>query len=123
MSAITVLNEVVTTLAGISGDYPVHLADFLNVDAEGNLQLPEDDEQFVLYLITATPIHEWDTVRYRDVRIQLNAWSNVEGNAVVMLQAAEDALVAANYRPLPLRSLGRDGSWTGAAQDFERTTA
>lgn len=122
MSENTVLNEIITALAGISGDYPIHLADFLNVDAEGQLQLPDEDEQFVLYLITGTPTHEWDSVRYRDVRVQLNAWSNVEGNATVMLQAAEDALVAINYRPLVRRSLGRDGGWTGAAQDFERTT-
>lgn len=123
MSTLAVLNEAATALEGVIGNYPVHLAEFLAVDDDGNLVIPDDPAHFTLSLITATPVHEWDHVKYRDVRIQVSAWSTTEGTALAMLAAAEAALVALDYRPLPLRALGRDGAYTGAAQDYERSTA
>lgn len=122
MSTLAVLNEVVTALTGVTGSHPVYISEFLPVNDDGQLQLPDDPSQYVLTLITATPTHEWDSIRYRDVRVQINAWSTTEGTAIAMLTAAETALVALHYHPLPLRSVGRDGQYTGAAQDFERST-
>ena len=118
MSALSVLNQAVTALGTT---YPVWLADFLATDEEGLLKLPDEPAQYVLNLIVDGPIHEWDTLKYRNVRVQLNAWSRTEGQPLAMLSAAETALLAAGFIPLDARALGRDGPYTGAAQDFERT--
>jgi hypothetical protein len=118
MSALAVLNQAVTAL----GDaYPVWLADFLTIDEEGLLKLPDEPAQYTLTLITDAPTHEWDHLKYRTVRVQLNAWSRTEGEALSMLATAETALLNAGFIPLDSRALPRDGLYIGAAQDFERT--
>jgi hypothetical protein len=102
--------------------YPVHIADTLETDANGLLAVPDDPSQYVLHTILGTPEHQWGTTRFGTVRIQVNAFSVVEGEALAMLAAAEPLLVAAKFIPLALESLGRDGPYTGYAQAFERNT-
>jgi hypothetical protein len=118
MSALTVLNQCVTALGD---EYPVWIAEFLDTDEHGMLDIPNVPAQYVINLITDAPQHQWDTLPYRTVRLQLNAWSRTEGEALHMLASAEAKLKAAGFIPLDARSMPRDGAYTGAAQDFERT--
>lgn len=120
MNTLTVINDAAQKLGTTS--YPVHIAQLLNVDEDGKLQLPDDPAAFVLHLITGTPNHEWGQTTYGTVRLQVDAWSSTPGEALSMLQAAEPLLAASKWIPGVLRNLGRDGPWSGAAQDFERGT-
>jgi hypothetical protein len=117
MSTLDVLNAAKTALGA---SIPVYFGEQLATDASGNLIPPTDARYFVLHLITREPAHEWATVRFGTVRVQLDAWSRTDGDAQAMLASAEPPLVSAKFIPLVTRALSRDGPYTGAAQDFER---
>lgn len=119
MSTLATLNHMhgILTLLG----HPVYLGDFLATDDQGLLILPDDPRHYTLNAITTTPDHAWGTVRYSNVRVQLQAWSRTEGEALSMLNSASLALVSNKYVPLNVVNLRRDGDYTGYAQDFERT--
>lgn len=116
------MNQARNAVAGVGSGYNAYIAEFLKTDANGKLDVPRDRDMFVLHLITSAPTHEWGKVRFRDVRVQVNAYSRVEGNALFMLNLAEPALVALAFIPFQIINLGRDGSYVGYAQDFERGT-
>ena len=120
MNALAVINAARTILQTTS--LPAHLGDQLATDANGLVTLPTDPAFYVLDTITGTPEHQWGTTRFGTVRIQVSAFSRVEGQALAMLANAEPLLTAATFIPLDITSLGRDGDLTGYAQDFERGT-
>lgn len=122
MSTLAVLNDAKATLEDATS-YPVYIADLLNVDVDGRLQVPNDPSQFIIHLILDNPTYEWGHLKYSDVRLQVDAWSVTEGEALAMLGLAKTALVAKSYIPLALTRLGRDGASTGYTQDFERGTS
>lgn len=101
---------------------PVYLAEFLATDDDGLLILPSDKSFVVLHAITAVPTFEWGTYSFDDNRIQVNAFSRVEGTAMALLDAAKPLLAAAKFRPGITTNLGRDGPYTGASQDWEVNT-
>jgi hypothetical protein len=119
VNALAVLNAARTILAPLT--YPVYVGDTLRTDANGLLTLPNATSQFVLHTILGTPNHQWGRTTFGTVRIQVNAFSTIEGRALAMLAAAEPLLTAAKFTPLALTSLGRDDPYTGYAQTFERT--
>ena len=119
MSTLTVLNEMHSIVESLG--YPAYLGDFLDTDENGLLKLPDDPAHFTLNSVTTAPDHAWGTLRYASVRIQLQAWSRTEGEALSMLQNAQEALGYFKYVPLSVVNLRRDGEYTGYAQDFERT--
>ena len=121
MNALDVLNAVSELLEPL--EYPVYVGDTLLTDANGLLTLPNDADQFVLHTILGTPSHEWGITRYGTVRIQVNAFSTTEGQALAMLADAEPLLAGAKFTPGILTNLGRDGPYTGYAQAFDRNTA
>lgn len=121
MNTLTVINHAAQLLGTTS--YPVHIAQLLNTDDDGNLQLPTDPSAFVIHLITGTPYHEWGATPLSTVRLQIDAWSSTPGEALAMLNTAAPLLAASKWTPGVLRNLGRDGQYTGAAQDFERGTS
>lgn len=120
MNALAVINAARTILQTTA--YPAHLGDLLATDANGLVTLPTGPAFYVLDTITGTPEHQWGTTRYGTVRIQVSAFSRVEGQALAMLHTAEPLLAAATFIPLDVTSLGRTNDLTGYAQDFERTT-
>lgn len=120
MNALQVINAARDLLVPLG--HPVYIADFLNTDESGRLQLPEDVSHYVIHAITGTPEHEWGTTRFASVQLQVNAHSRVEGEALAMLQAASPALVAGKFLPGILVALARDGPYTGYAQAYERKT-
>ena len=120
MNALAVINAARTILAGTT--YPAYLGDTLETDADGLVTLPADASAFVLDTITGTPEHQWGTTRFGTVRIQVSAFSRIEGQALAMLATASPLLAAATFIPLDITTLGRAGDLTGYAQDFERTT-
>jgi len=120
VNTLTVINDAATILEATGK--PVHIAALLHVDADGRLELPDDPAAFVLHLITGTPNHEWGQTTYGTVRLQVDAWSSTPGEALAMLATAGPLLAANKWIPGVLRDLGRDGPWSGAAQDFERGT-
>jgi len=119
MSTLTVLNDMLTNVLSLG--YPAYLGDFLDVDENGLLKLPDDPAHYTLNAITDSPDHAWGTVRYSSVRVQLQAWSRIEGEALTMLETAQAVLATRKYTPLAVVNLRRDGEYTGYAQDFERT--
>jgi hypothetical protein len=121
VNTLDVLNTAKTLLAPLG--QPVHLADLLVIDAQGRLKLPDDDAQFVIHTITGTPNHEWGATTYGDVRVQIDAYSVVEGHALAMLQAAAPLLVAGKFRPGLLVPHARDGPYTGYGQLWDRGTS
>ena len=120
MNALAVINTARAILAGTA--YPAYLGDTLETNADGLVTLPADASAFVLDTIIGTPEHQWGTTRFGTIRIQVNAFSRIEGQALAMLAIAEPLLVAVAFVPFPLTPLGRVGDLTGYAQDFERTT-
>lgn len=120
MNALAVINDAASLLGTTS--YPVRIAALLNVDEDGKLELPDDPASFVLHLITGEPYHEWGQTPLSTVRLQIDAWSSTPGEALAMLATAGPLLAANKWIPGVLRNLGRDGQWSGAAQDFERGT-
>lgn len=119
MNTLATRNAAKTALAGTGK--PVYFADTLDADANGLLQPPKDAAFYVLHLVVGSPTFEWGTERYGLVRIQVDAWSAIEGEPESMLAAATPLLIAARFAPGPRRSLGRYRRLTGAAQDWERT--
>jgi hypothetical protein len=121
MNTLAVINAARTLLAPLT--FPVYVGDQLATDAQGLLKLPDDAAQFVLHTTFAQPTHQWGKATHGNVRLQLQAFSRVEGHALAMLQAAQPLLVAGKFVPGLVTPLGRDGPYTGYAQAFERTTA
>lgn len=120
MNALAVINDAASRLGTTS--YPVRIAALLNTDDDGKLQLPSDSAAFVIHLITGEPYHEWGSTPLSTVRLQVDAWSSTPGEALSMLADAQPLLAANKWIPGVLRNLGRDGTYQGAAQDFERGT-
>ena len=118
MSALTVLNAAKTALASLG--IPTYFADQLDTDADGRLQPPTDPAHFVLHAILRAPYHEWGDTHYGTTTVQVDAWSRTEGQPLALLASAEPLLTAVTFVPGRLRGLGRDGTYTGYAQDFER---
>lgn len=118
MNALQVINAAKTLLEPLG--HPVHIADLLNTDDDGRLQLPQDVSHYVIHTITGTPEHEWGSTRFASVQLQVNAHSRIEGEALAMLAVAGPALVAGRFLPGLLVHLARDGPYTGYAQAFER---
>ena len=118
MNALAVINAARDLLTPLG--HPVYIAELLNTDEDGRLQLPQDVSQFILHIILGEPEHQWGSTRFGDVRIQVNAFSRVEGEALAMLQAASPALVAGKFIPGVLVDMPRDGIYTGYAQRFNR---
>ena len=121
MNVLDVINAAVALLEPLG--QPVYIADLLDTDAQGRLKLPDDHAQYTIRTVTSTPRHEWGTTRLGTVRIQLNAFSTVEGHALAMLQAAAPLLVAGKFLPGLLTSMPRDGPYTGYAQLWDRNTS
>ena len=119
MNTLTVLNTARTLLQTLS--LPVHIGDTLTTDANGLLEVPDDPAQYVLHTVLGVPEHAWGTSRYGTTRVQVNASSVIEGQALAMLAAAEPVLVAGKFVPGNVTSIGRDGPYTAYAQTFERT--
>lgn len=122
MSGLSVLNAARTAIDG-SSSHPVYIANKLAVDVDGNLIVPNDPTLFILHLILDDPTFSWGQLRGRTIRLQLDAWSVTEGEAFAMLDLVEPALITSGFIPLARRDLGRDGSHTGATQDYERGTS
>lgn len=101
---------------------PVYLAEFLDTDSDGFLVLPDDKSFIVLHGITAVPTFEWANYSYDGNRIQVNAYSRVEGTPSALLTAAKPLLTAARFRPGVTTNLGRDGPYTAMSQDWEVNT-
>lgn len=120
MNALEVINAARAILA--STGTPTHNGDTLTTDASGRLKAPTDPKHYVIHTILGTPTHEWGQTTHGTVRIQVNAFSIVEGEPLAMLATASPLLAAARFIPGALTSLGRDGPYTGYAQAFERTT-
>lgn len=115
------LSRAKTALEGGIG-VPVYLGMFLNVNEDGLLVLPDDESQIVLHAITGDATHEWANYSFDTVRVQVNAFSRVEGTQNALLVAARPLLTAAKFIPRMTRSLARDGPYLGAAQDWEVNT-
>lgn len=101
---------------------PVYLGEFLDTDTDGLLVLPDDKSFIVLHGITGVPNFEWANYSYDENRIQVNAYSRVEGTAAALLETAKPLLVAARFRPGITTNLGRDGPYTAMSQDWEVNT-
>lgn len=98
---------------------PTYLGMFLDTDADGLLVLPTDATFIVLHAISAAAEYEWRNYTFDTVRIQVNAYSRIEGAADALLTAAKPLLVAARFTPRNTRTLGREGAYTAVAQDWE----
>jgi len=120
MDALDVINDAKTLLETLS--YPVYLSEFLTTDANGLLELPGDESEFVLHVLTGEADHEWGKLTGGNVVLQVNAYSTVPGEGLAMLQAAAPLLASAKFVPRVLMSMPRDGPYTGYAQRFERRT-
>src|SRR5690606_34300053 len=101
---------------------PVRIAELLATDSSGKLELPDDPAAYVIHLITGEPYNQWGQTPFSTIRIQVDAWSSTPGEALAMLNTAQPILAATKWTPAVLRKLGRDGAYSGAAQDFERGT-
>ena len=101
---------------------PIFLGMFLATDSDGMLILPEDETFIVLHGITSIPYFEWRNYSFDERRIQVNAFSKVEGTANALLNQAKPLLTAARFTPGISNDLGRDGDYTGASQDWEVNT-
>lgn len=101
---------------------PVYLGEFLATDDDGLLILPSDKSFIVLHGITAVPDFQWGNYSFDENRIQVNAFSRVEGTANALLDAAKPLLTAAKFTPGITTNLGRDGPYTGVSQDWEVKT-
>lgn len=101
---------------------PVYLGEFLDTDTDGLLVLPDDKSFIVLHGITGVPNFEWANYSYDTTRVQVNAYSRVEGTAAALLETAKPLLVAARFRPGITTNLGRDGPYTAMSQDWEVNT-
>lgn len=101
---------------------PVYLGEFLDTDTDGLLVLPDDKSFIVLHGITGAPNFEWANYSYDTTRVQVNAYSRVEGTAAALLETAKPLLVAARFRPGITTNLGRDGPYTAMSQDWEVNT-
>ena len=122
MNALEVINLARATLAA-GTEYPTYVGDTLDTDAHGRLKVPDDPAQFIIHTVSGDPNHEWGSTRYGLVRLQVNAFSVVEGEALAMLALAESLLASERFIPKILVNLARDGPYTGYAQDFERGTS
>lgn len=120
MNVLAVINAARTIIDTTT--FPTYLSDTLVTDADGLVTLPTSPAFFVIDTITAVPEHQWGTTRFGTVRIQVSAFSRVEGQALAMLATIEPLLTAATFIPFGVTPLGRDGDLTGYAQDFERGT-
>jgi len=107
---------------------PVHYGDSLDKDNSGHVRLPQDPAFYVLHLVTGSPGFDWGATTFGVARIQVSAWSIIEGEAQAMLAAAAAHLIGARFTPNIIVALGRTTtaggaatSWTGAAQAWERT--
>lgn len=116
----TALKRARAALYGFTA--PVYLAEFLATDGDGLLVLPSDKSFVVLHAITAVPTFEWGNYSYDTTRVQVNAYSRVEGTAAALLETAKPLLVAARFRPGITTNLGRDGPYTAMSQDWEVNT-
>ena len=121
MNALDVINAAAALIAPLG--QPVHIADLLATDASGRLKIPDDHAQYIIHTITGTPNHEWGQTTYGDVRLQIDAYSTVEGHALAMLEAAAPLLVAGKFRPGLLVPHSRDGPYTGYGQLWDRGTS
>ena len=101
---------------------PIFLGMFLATDEDGYLILPEDESFIVLHGITSVPDFEWGNYSYDENRVQVNAFSRIEGTASALLNAAKPLLTAAKFIPGITSNLGREGAYTGASQDWEVKT-
>jgi hypothetical protein len=101
----------------------VYLALELPRKADGTLTLPTETRQIVIHLITDLPSFEWGVDKGKDVRVQVDAWATVPGDALRMLELAEALLKPHRFIPLPIRSKGVEDGLTGVARDFQKGTA
>lgn len=121
MNTLDVLNSAKALLASLG--QPVYLSDLLATDTQGRLKLPDDSAQFVIHALVGSPNHEWGATTYAEVRIQIDAYSTVEGHALAMLQAAAPLLVSGNFWPGLMVPHSRDGPYTGYGQHWNRNTS
>ena len=112
---IAALNTAQSALAAI---IPTYLADYERIDADGQLVIPDDDEQFIIDVIINQPSHDWGQTKLHDVTLQVSSWNTNAGAAITRLQAAESALTALKFIPDSIVRLPRDGKHRGYSQDF-----
>jgi hypothetical protein len=117
MALLDVLSEARTALVELG--YDVEVRNFLEIDSQGLLSIPEA-QQFVIHPLTNTDDYAWGHLKQEDALLQVNAFAESFDDALVMWQAAKDTLIPLKYIPVRGIDLGRNETHAGWGQVFRK---